>query len=402
MLYGNIEKYNLEVADKHEYCGFGRETDEICDLQWLKRESWPGRKERNGKPLSAIDLFCGCGGLALGVWEAARIHCRSLQIQLAVDCSPNAIAVYRTNFGLDDSVAANTDICSVFPGQFGEPERQEESCIKARIRNSDLLIAGPPCQGHSDLNNHTRRDDPRNGLYLKAIRAAELLNPRAILIENVPGVVHDKSACIRKSADMLETLSYNTSFFEMDACRVGLAQRRKRHFLLAVKGCGKDFVPYFDGLALKNRTLSDYIGDLEDESKVKRGVFYVPSAMRGDNINRVEHLFENDVYDLPNEFRPLCHRKNHSYVSMYGRMRWDEPAQTITSGFGSMGQGRFVHPSRKRTITPHEAARIQGFPDFFDFSGVAKRTALQEMIGNAVPPKMSAIVADILLKENII
>ena len=74
---------------------------------------------------------------------------------------------------------------------------------------------------------------------------------------------------------------------------------------------------------------------------------------------------------------------------MYGRLRWGRPAQTLTTGFGSMGQGRYVHPSRRRTLTPHEAARIQTFPDgIFDFGG-ARRTALARMIGNAVPPLLN-------------
>jgi DNA (cytosine-5)-methyltransferase 1 len=70
---------------------------------------------------------------------------------------------------------------------------------------------------------------------------------------------------------------------------------------------------------------------------------------------------------------------------MYGRLHWDRPAQTVTTGFGSMGQGRYVHPSRRRTITPHEAARLQTFPDWFDF-GQSSRGQLADMIGNAVPP----------------
>ena len=376
--------------------------EEMCDLDWIKNGSWPNANRTYRSPLTLVDLFCGCGGLTLGVWEAARNHCRKIQIHLAVDCSSDAIKVYRKNFEVDDSAIANTDISSLFPGQFGEPETVVESHITDRIRNLDFLIAGPPCQGHSDLNNHTRRDDPRNGLYLKAIRAAELLKPRAVLIENVPAVVHDKSGCIRKSAEMLENISYSVRFFEVDAFSVGLAQRRKRHFLLAVKGNKIDPDLIFENNVFQKRTLLDYIRDLEDESKTREGIFWTPSAMRGDNLKRAEYLFENDVYDLPNKYRPPCHRKNHSYVSMYGRMRWDEPAQTITSGFGSMGQGRYLHPSRKRTITPHEAARIQGFPDFFDFSGVEKRTALQEMIGNAVPPKMSALIADALLGNNML
>jgi DNA (cytosine-5)-methyltransferase 1 len=78
-------------------------------------------------------------------------------------------------------------------------------------------------------------------------------------------------------------------------------------------------------------------------------------------------------------------------------MRGDRPAQTITTGFGVMGKGRFVNPHERRTITPHEAARIQSFPDFFDFA-VVNRTVIQKVIGNAVPPKLGYAVGLHLLR----
>jgi DNA (cytosine-5)-methyltransferase 1 len=81
---------------------------------------------------------------------------------------------------------------------------------------------------------------------------------------------------------------------------------------------------------------------------------------------------------------------------MYGRIYWEKPAQTLTSGFGSMGQGRYIHPTRRRLLTPHEAARIQGFPDFFNFSAAATITSLREMIANAVPPQFTAVVVNAL------
>jgi DNA (cytosine-5)-methyltransferase 1 len=116
------------------------------------------------------------------------------------------------------------------------------------------------------------------------------------------------------------------------------------------------------------------------------------------NKLRIDYLFDHDLHELPDHVRPDCHRlKKHSYNSVYGRMRWDEVAPTITTGFGSTGQGRFVHPLRRRTLTPHEAARIQFIPDFFDF-GNSQRRQLQEMIGNAVPPKLSFMLALELLR----
>lgn len=110
--------------------------------------------------------------------------------------------------------------------------------------------------------------------------------------------------------------------------------------------------------------------------------------------HRIDYLFDNGLADLPDSQRPACHAGgSHSYKSIYGRLAWDRPAQTVTTGFYSMCMGRYVHPSRRRTITAHEAARLQYIPDWFSFSGVRQRTALAHMIGNAVPSRLSYAVA---------
>ena len=89
-------------------------------------------------------------------------------------------------------------------------------------------------------------------------------------------------------------------------------------------------------------------------------------------------------------------------MSMYGRMHGNKPAQTLTSGFGSMGQGRYVHPTERRLLTPHEAARIQGLPDFFDFSAVRAISALREMIANAVPPQFTAALISQMFRNGVL
>jgi DNA (cytosine-5)-methyltransferase 1 len=107
-------------------------------------------------------------------------------------------------------------------------------------------------------------------------------------------------------------------------------------------------------------------------------------------FGRARWLQEHEAFDLPNRLRPPCHKNkpNHRYKSMYGRLQWDKPTQTITTGFGSPGQGRYFHPTQLRTLTPHEAARIQFFPDWYDFSAATTRASLAESIGNAVPAKL--------------
>ena len=143
------------------------------------------------------------------------------------------------------------------------------------------------------------------------------------------------------------------------------------------------------------------IGDLLDIEPAS--VIDTPSRLTDENADRIKWLFDNDAYNLPNAHRPTCHRdEGHSYVSMYGRLAWDAPAQTVTSGYGSMGQGRFVHPRRRRTLTPHEAARLQFLPDFVRFDLVPRRTALATMIGNAAPPALTIAIVTALIEQELL
>ena len=376
---------------------------ELCGLDWIRRESWPMSQEYGSESLSVIDLFCGCGGLTLGVWEGSRVYQRKLCIQLAVDTSLDALSVYRANFEVNRKIARQIDVASLLPGDPGDSPTQSEKVIQNKVGDLDLIIAGPPCQGHSDLNNITRRNDPRNGLYLKVVRAVELFQPRAVLIENVPTVIHDKTDVIKKSRKFFRKFDYNVSATTIDASKIGLPQRRRRHFLVAVRDAVFDLEKCLSKYIYNQTVLSDYLAGLENEPKTNAGIFYKPTAMTEANRKRVAYLFKNNVYNLPDELRPPCHReKPHSYPSMYGRLRWNEPTPTITSGFGSMGQGRFVHPRCPRMLTPHEAARLQGFPDFFSFAAVKKLTALRKMIGNAVPPRITAVVVESLITNGIL
>ena len=170
---------------------------------------------------------------------------------------------------------------------------------------------------------------------------------------------------------------------------------RRRHFLVASRATEIDFTVL--NAAHPPRPVGWAIADLLDLEG--RTTFDTPSRHHGRNAVRIDYLFDHDLHDLPDSQRPDCHRlKPHAYQAVYGRMRWDEPAPTITRGFGCTGQGRFVHPLRRRTLTPHEAARVQFFPDSFRF-GNLRRRALQEVIGNAVPPKLAQVIVRELLRR---
>jgi DNA (cytosine-5)-methyltransferase 1 len=125
-------------------------------------------------------------------------------------------------------------------------------------------------------------------------------------------------------------------------------------------------------------------------------LFHTPAILSVENQERVQFLHEHELFDLPNELRPRCQRSGHTYPSVYGRLSWDKPAQTITSGFMSPGRGRFIHPSELRTLTPHEAARLQTFPDWYNWSPPGfkpSKSIWAKLIGDAVPPMLAFAVA---------
>lgn len=345
--------------------------------------------------ITLVDLFAGCGGITLGVSQSAHQHGVATDIALAVDFEQAAIDVYRMNF----PDARRVELASVedfFDGDLGAPLTFRETRTRESTGAVDVLVGGPPCQGHSNLNNHTRRVDAKNALYLRMVRAAEVLRPRLLLVENVPAVLRDRhegESVVVRARRHLEDLGYQVADEVVSVASLGVAQTRRRHLLLATQHgemLPKDVFQQLAANAIE-RDLEWAIGDLRDADDGTP--FDRRPQAKGDNLARMKWLLEHpDVFDLPNALRPKCHQGAHSYKSMYGQLRWGEPAQTITSGFGSIGQGRYMHPEQPRALTAHEAARIQGFPDYFDFSSCPTRSALATMIGNAVPPQLGAAI----------
>jgi DNA (cytosine-5)-methyltransferase 1 len=357
------------------------------DQAFLRATARP-KFEDSDPSIRVVDLFSGCGGLSLGLAEAARRRGMATEIALAVDIDPTASGTFQRNF--PEAVVKSDDVGDLFDGELGKDLTAVERVVADDTGRVDVLVSGAPCQGNSDLNNHTRRRDPRNALYLRAVRAAAVLQPSIVLLENVPAVQHDSGGVVGKARASLAGLGYRVSAGVLNLSALGIPQTRRRHFIVALLGDRVDPEDVLNdtGTCASHppRSVRWAIGDLE--GRTTKDGFHAASRASADNQARMRWLFENNAFDLPNEHRPVCHQGDHSYTSMYGRLSWDQPAQTITTGFGSMGQGRYVHPGERRTLTPHEAARLQTFPDFFDF-GRAGRGALATMIGNAVPPLVS-------------
>ena len=362
-----------------------------CSPSHLAKTKPPVAKSPQGK-LRIVDLFCGCGGLSLGVLEAAAILNLEPSIDFAVDINSKALSVYKANLAQYARDVQMSDVTKIFSSSslLRKPTKSECALMESIDMAPHILFAGPPCQGHSDLNNLSRRFDPRNELYLIPVRAAALLRPKAVVIENVPTVVHSSEQVVRRARQALEGLGYETYEVTIDFTALGVPQSRKRHLLIGAVSGMASIVEYISEFVPTHLSLINYIEDIADEADGATDSFQRTTKLSPDNQRRIEYLFNEGLYDLPNHLRPRCHsEKTHSYKSMYGRLRPDTPSQTVTSGFGSMGQGRFVHPTRPRMITAHEAARIQGFPDYYSFAACHEVTALREMIGNAVPPALS-------------
>ena len=345
------------------------------------------------------DVFCGAGGLSYGVREAIRsIGMRASHV-LAVDVNPVALEVHRRNFDPDRYSTENlwasvTSQYSAVDSQstvrFLEEPRLLSDHLRACVGKVDILLGSPPCEGHSNSNNATRRADPRNMYYAVMPALAIALDAKVAVIENVPGIKHDRRQILDHAKGLFADGQYLVDERVVNAVELGLPQTRKRHILIASRTRKPDIDSAIRALARQETDLRWAIEDLasiESDDPIDAA-----GELSVDNRRRIDHLFNNDEYDLVDYMRPGSHRNGHTYPSIYGRLRWNMPSGTITTGFNTPGRGRYIHPSNRRTLTPHEAARIQGFPDRFSFKMIdgspLTRHHISNFIGNAVPPQL--------------
>lgn len=370
----------LEKAPKDPQSAF--------DWCWLRQSKAPSAPD-DQDPLRIVDLFAGCAQMSLGASEACRALGRRGELVLAVEPFPAAAELCRRLF--PSAVVLERRIEKLVGGRLHRPLSKSELIVKDKAGRVDLLVGGPPCQGHSGLNNRSRSSDARNPLGFRMVRAAEILQARHVVIENVLGIKHDRGRVFSRMVSGLKSLGYRVVQGEIWAEHHGVAQRRHRTFLVASKSDRSDLDGIFESARTISRSFSWACGDLVNASDQLMNRAAVPKPQ---NQSRIDYLFDNDLYDLPPSQRPPCHRNGTDYTSSYGRILRDRPVQTITTTFQCIGTGRFVHPTRRRPITLREGARLQSIPDFVDFSGL-NATTIGQLIGNAVPPK---VLYDIALR----
>ncbi len=333
--------------------------------------------------LTAIDLFSGCGGLTQGLRKAG------FQVIGAVENDLKAAATYRLNH--PGTQLWVDDIRKLKPRSIGR---------KLGLRKGDLdLLAGcPPCQRFSamrTLNGKRPVTDKRNDLIFDFVRFVEAFRPKAVMLENVPGLCKDRR--FSQFRKRMTELGYNGQFKVLNAASFGVPQRRRR--LLYLAGFNAELT--FAKPSKKLKSVRDAIGALASPGRSGDNVHDIPERRSKGILARIKSIPKNGGgrSDLPTSRQLECHKSCDGFKDVYGRMEWDQVAPTITTGFFNPSKGRFLHPTRNRAITVREGALLQGFPKTYKFEAEQGKVALALMIGNALPPPFIAAHARQVRKD---
>lgn len=333
--------------------------------------------------MRAIDLFCGAGGMSIGLVEAG------FNVVGAVDSWDPAVATHRANF---DHLVLQADLSDLDANQLlAKLGRDSDDPI-------DLVVGGPPCQGFS-IQRIGPDNDERNSLVLDFARLSTGLEARYVLMENVLGLTGRRGKpLLREYVRRLEEGGYEVQVERVDAADFGVPQRRQRVIVMAWRR-GESFLDLPTTSQCSSRpTVWDAIGDLPTPARHANPTtdpLHIQSRLSDLNRKRLTFIPPGGGFeDLPKELRVDCHRNGASKIghrNVYGRLAPDKPAVTITARFDSFTRGKFAHPFENRNITLREGARLQTFPDDFAFEGNREEIAAQ--IGNAVPPLLATALA---------
>lgn len=344
-----------------------------------------------------IDLFAGSGGLSEGA-EAAGID-----VRLAVECDPHAIATYIHNHRRT----------TLFPKDI----RQLKRPALRRIGNVDIVFGGAPCQGLSTSNQRTRgRANPDNWLFEEFLRIVGILHPDWTLFENVTGMAETEGGLFLRSLVIgLKKRGYTCSTWKLNATDYGVPQLRHRLFVIG--SLHGRHVESPDPTVLEHVTVREAISDLpvlangasvdrlpyrckanSDYSRRMRGSLRQSSGhlvTRNNEriIERYQHIPPGGNWeDIPEKL--MCNYKDRSrcHTGIYHRLDDNRPSVVI----GNYRKNMLIHPSEDRGLSVREAARLQSFPDSYEFYGSIGFQ--QQQVGNAVPPLLAkAVFQQILL-----
>jgi len=334
-----------------------------------------------------VDVFCGAGGLALGLRRAG------ISMIAGIDSDPACEFPFSSNNGTrfikaDVREISGYDLSTLYPA------------------GSIRLLAGcAPCRPFSPFRRGTdNSSDQEWGLLAEFGRLAEELKPELVTMENVPGLA--SKPIFQEFVRDLQKRGYHVVSESVHCPRFGVPQNRRRLVLLASR-IGPINVPIGPVPPESYRTVRDTIGSLP---RLKAGEtdpqdrLHRARTVSETNLRRLRSSQPGGTWeDWPEDLRAECHRKKTglSYRSVYSRMVWDEPAPTITTQAYNFGTGRFGHPEQDRAITPREAALLQTFPRHFRFVRPREEVYLASvgrLIGNAVPPRLAFFIGKEIMR----
>ncbi len=330
--------------------------------------------------LTAIDLFSGCGGLTEGLKQAG------FRVIAGAEIRPEARNAYALNHPdvhvfEDVRKMTHSEITKHYPIKPGE---------------LDLLAACPPCQGFSTLrtkNTLKPADDERNKLIFQVSRLVTELLPKAVLVENVPGLLHNWR--IDDFQVRLRKLGYKTKKAILDASQFGVPQRRRRMIFMAIRG---DVTPTIPApTTTVPITVKAAIGSLcELTDETASALHKMRQALSPKVLARVKCIPKNggSRRDLGKEHQLKCHTDRLGFNDVYGRLNWDKVSSTITRSAHNPSKGRYLHPEEDRGLTLYEAMLLQGFPASYKLpidQGIIKTSSL---IGEAFPPPFAKAQAE--------
>ena len=359
--------------------------------------------------LTAIDLFCGAGGLSEGFRQAG------FHVLAGQDYDEKAGATFAATHPEAKFIGG--------PIQNVTPEMLLKAAGKKR-GEIDVIVGGPPCQGYSVYNHQRGEDDPRAGLFREYLRIVEGIQPRWLVMENVTGITSIAGGnIVREIFDGMESLGYRVEMKVLKAEEYGVPQERRRVFFIATRTNAQILFPeptHGEG-RLPLVTIWDAISDLPP---LENGAKEAPTRynskpqnsfqalLRGDcttlnnhsagrlsaiNEQRMRHIPAGGSWrDIPRDLLPagMLKAKRSDHTKRYGRPRKTDLACTILTKC-DVHWGAYIHPMQDRALTVREAARLQSFPDFFNFHG--SRTEQYVQVGNAVPPILGKRVAEALI-----
>lgn len=364
------------------------------------------------KNYTAIDLFCGAGGLTEGLRQAG------FHILAGNDFDEAAGKTYTsTHKEAHFFLAPVQDITA-------------EQLLKAtglKKGELDCLVGGPPCQAFSVYNHKRGMHDERSHLFKEYLRLVEGLNPRWVIMENVTGITSvSNGEAVKAIVHGLEKLGYFVEYNTLRTEDYGIPQERRRVVFMANRqGIPIVWPEKTHGTPQKPfTTILDAIGDLpilsngEDNGiqtyPVKPSCEY-QETLRGTcelvhnhaaprlsniNIQRMNHIPPGGSWrDIPFELLPdgMKKAKRSDHTKRYGRMMWGKQSSTILTKC-DIHWGAYIHPDQDRSITVREAARIQSFPDWFTFEG--SRTEQYIQVGNAVPPLLGRKLGEAIIQAD--